>query len=151
MKPMHTVTKISVVSVLALFAISIVAVGNYAEAKGISGVFSCSSGNNNDAPVTYVFDDELMMRNNNMKSPYEFLTELFDGKRLYIGRTEILNMMLFKNVMTYSVITVDLNKSTIHESFLESTNVAEKFNCSIIDLIAPEIQAPPETILKPNV
>ena len=56
------------------------------QAEGITGIYSCSSGVNNDRPVTYVFNTDLMVRNNADATPFEFLSALNNGMLLYVGR-----------------------------------------------------------------
>ncbi len=56
------------------------------QAEGITGIYSCSSGVNNDRPVTYVFNTDLMVRNNADATPLEFLSALNNGMLLYVGR-----------------------------------------------------------------
>ena len=53
--------------------------------EGIKGVYSCSSGKNNDKPVTYIFNQKLMVRDNNKEFPYEFLTSFKTGELMYVG------------------------------------------------------------------
>ena len=53
--------------------------------EGIKGVYSCSSGNNNDKPVTYIFNQKLMVRDNNKEFPYEFVSSFKSGELMYVG------------------------------------------------------------------
>lgn len=67
-------------------------------ASGIQGIFSCSSGNNNNKPVTYMFNEKLMIRDDNKTLPFEYLTSLNNGQILFIGKTvdeEAYKMNLF--------------------------------------------------------
>ncbi|MDC3108085.1 hypothetical protein OA416_02670, partial [Paracoccaceae bacterium] len=56
--------------------------------EGIKGVYSCSSGNNNDKPVTYIFNQKLMVRDNNKEFPFEYISSLKSGELMYIGITK---------------------------------------------------------------
>ena len=53
--------------------------------EGIKGVYSCSSGNNNDKPVTYIFNQKLMVRDNNKEFPYEYVSSFKSGELMYVG------------------------------------------------------------------
>lgn len=53
--------------------------------EGIKGVYSCSSGNNNDKPVTYIFNQKLMVRDNNKEFPYEYVSSFKSGELIYVG------------------------------------------------------------------
>ena len=67
-------------------------------ASGIQGIFSCSSGNNNNKPVTYMFNEKLMIRDDYKTLPFEYLTSLNNGQILFIGKTvdeEAYKMNLF--------------------------------------------------------
>ena len=55
------------------------------QAQGITGIYSCSSGVNNDRPVTYMFNSDLMVRDGAQSAPFEFVTGLNGGKLLYLG------------------------------------------------------------------
>lgn len=55
-------------------------------AMAITGIYSCSAGDWNGKPVTYVFNEELMLRDDNKSSPFELLGEAEDGTRLYFGK-----------------------------------------------------------------
>ena len=55
-------------------------------AMAIKGIYSCSEGNWNGKPVTYVFNETLMVRNDDKSSPFELLGETEDGTRLYFGK-----------------------------------------------------------------
>lgn len=55
------------------------------QAQGITGIYSCSSGVNNDRPVTYMFNSDLMVRDGAQSAPFEFVTGLNGGKLLYVG------------------------------------------------------------------
>ena len=55
------------------------------QAQGITGIYSCSSGVNNERPVTYMFNSDLMVRDNEKDAPFEFVTGLNSGKLLYVG------------------------------------------------------------------
>ena len=71
------------------------------QAQGITGIYSCSSGVNNDRPVTYIFNTDFMLRSagresptwtlepssdNAKPNPFEFLSTLNNGMLLYVGR-----------------------------------------------------------------
>ena len=43
-------------------AIGATVLSSLVQAEGITGIYSCSSGVNNDRPVTYVFNTDLMLR-----------------------------------------------------------------------------------------
>lgn len=68
--------------ITAIFSLSLVAQGF---ASSFTGVYSCSSGNNNDKPITYVFNDKLMLRDNFKSSPFEYVGSLEGGELLYVG------------------------------------------------------------------
>tara|TARA_X000000950_G_C13800320_1_gene613248 strand:- start:427 stop:1239 length:813 start_codon:yes stop_codon:yes gene_type:complete len=53
--------------------------------EGIKGVYSCSSGSNNDKPVTYIFNQKLMVRDNNKEFPYEYVSSFKSGELMYVG------------------------------------------------------------------
>lgn len=67
-------------------AIGATVLSSLVQAEGITGIYSCSSGVNNDRPVTYVFNTDLMLRNNAKSTPFEFLSSLNNGMLLYVGR-----------------------------------------------------------------
>ncbi len=51
-----------------------------------TGIYSCSSGINNEKPVTYVFNRKLMVRDNNEIMPFEFVGEKSSGELFYFGK-----------------------------------------------------------------
>jgi len=55
-------------------------------AMAFTGIYSCSAGDWNGKPVTYVFNEELMLRDDDKSSPFELLGEAEDGTRLYFGK-----------------------------------------------------------------
>ena len=70
----------------AITAMGATVLSSLVQAEGITGIYSCSSGVNNDRPVTYVFNSDLMLRNNANATPFEFLSTLNNGMLLYVGR-----------------------------------------------------------------
>lgn len=50
-----------------------------------SGIYSCNS-KSDDKPITYVFNNRLMVRDNEKEVPYEFLSGLTSGELIYAGR-----------------------------------------------------------------
>lgn len=75
-------------SLMTAVKIAMCFLASLAHADGLKGIYSCSSGDNNDRPVTYVFNTSLMDRNDNKSAPFEYLASLSDGRLLYIGETE---------------------------------------------------------------
>jgi len=70
---------------IVLVSISIFGLIYSASASGVKGIFSCSSGVNNSKPITYVFNQDLMIRNDDKTLPFEYLSSLNNGRILYIG------------------------------------------------------------------
>ena len=66
-------------------AIGATVLSSLVQAEGITGIYSCSSGVNNDRPVTYMFNSDLMVRDGAQSAPFEFVTALNGGKLLYVG------------------------------------------------------------------
>ncbi len=55
---------------------------------GIKGVYACSSGINNDKPITYMFNSNLMIRDKVEEFPFELITSFNTGELLYVGLTK---------------------------------------------------------------
>jgi len=70
-------------------------------ATSFTGVYSCSSGNNNDKPITYVFNDKLMLRDNFKSSPFEYVGSLEGGELLYVGY--VADKERYQSIVKYSL------------------------------------------------
>jgi hypothetical protein len=69
-----------------LTAIFLTLFSQTAWAEQFEGIFSCSSGENNDRPITYLFNQNYMVRDSNQLAPFERLG-IIEGKRVvYMGK-----------------------------------------------------------------
>ena len=89
-------------------AIGATVLSSLVQAEGITGIYSCSSGVNNDRPVTYMFNSDLMLRNNAKEAPFEFLSTLNNGMLLYVGKQKTKNFN--KGVEKYGYTKESLSK-----------------------------------------
>ena len=105
-------------------AIGATVLSSLVQAEGITGIYSCSSGVNNDRPITYVFNSNLMLRDDEKSSPFEYLTALNDGKLLYIGERK---SVTFKNLSQQYGLEENNLKFWVKEQLILARN-SEGFN-----------------------
>ena len=72
-------------SSVSLITISLLSWTLTTQAIEFSGIYSCNS-KSDEKPITYVFNNQLMVRDNEKDVPYEFLSGLTSGELIYAGR-----------------------------------------------------------------
>lgn len=75
-------------SSVSLITISLLSWTLTTQAIEFSGIYSCNS-KSDEKPITYVFNNQLMVRDNEKDIPYEFLSGLTSGELIYVGRALI--------------------------------------------------------------